>query len=196
MGRARDVRLRMLLLTLAAVACGGILLAWIGGVTGRPEVQPLAFPDPRIDPGGHAAAQRRAEAQQRFEQGVLMLHAKRYEHAITAFHRVLELAPQSPETHANMGFALLGLGRFSAARDFFESATGLNRQQVNAYYGLAVALEGLHDLPGAIGAMRAYLHLSPDDDPFRRKAEAALWEWRAAAGAAGAQKESRAAERR
>ena len=29
----------------------------------------------------------------------------------------------------------------------------------------------------ARGAMRTYAHLAPKDDPFRRKAEAALWEW-------------------
>jgi hypothetical protein len=27
--------------------------------------------------------------------------------------------------------------------------------------------------------MRTYAHLAPKDDPFRRKAEAALWEWQA-----------------
>jgi len=174
-----DSRARALLLTLAAIAVGGMALAWIGGITWQPEAKQLAAPDPRLDPSGHAAAERRAEAERRFAQGVVMLHAKRYEHALTAFHRVLELAPDSAETHANMGFALLGLGRHAAARDFFDSATELNRRQLNAYYGLAVALEGLHDLPGALGAMRTYVHLSRGDDPFVRKAQAALWEWEA-----------------
>lgn len=180
MARARDLRVHALLFTLAAVAAGGLALAWLGGIGGQPDAQPLAAPDPRLDPSGHAAARRRAEAEERFAQGVVMLHARRYEHAVTAFHRVLELAPRSPQAHANMGFALLGLGRHAAARDFFDSATELNRRQLNAYYGLAVALEGLHDLPGAVGAMRTYVHLSPGDDPFVRKAQAALWEWEAA----------------
>jgi tetratricopeptide (TPR) repeat protein len=177
MARARDVRARTLLFTLAAVAAGGLALAWMGGIGGQPDAQPLAAPDARLDPAGHAAARRSAEAERRFAQGVVMLHAKRYEHAMTAFHRVLELAPDSAETHVNMGFALIGLGRHAAARDFFESATELNRQQRNAYYGLAVALEALHDLPGAVGAMRTYVHLGRGDDPFVRKAQAALWEW-------------------
>lgn len=113
----------------------------------------------------------------RFEQGVVMLHARQYDPAIASFHRVLELAPDMPEAHVNMGFALLGLSRFDAARDFFESATELRRNQINAYYGLALALEGLGDFPGAAGAMRSYLHRSQQDDPFRAKAQAALDRW-------------------
>ena len=99
---------------------------------------------------------------------------------MTAFHRVLELDPEMPEAHVNMGFALIGLGRYAAARDFFEGAMALRRDQVNAYYGLAVALDELHDRPGAIGAMRTYVHLSKPDDPYVRKAQAALWEWETA----------------
>ena len=108
-----------------------------------------------------------------------MLHARQHEHAITAFHRVLELDPAMPEAHVNMGFALIGLERYSAARDFFEGAIALRREQVNAYYGLAVALDGLGDRPAAIGAMRTFVHLSKADDPYQRKAQAALWEWEA-----------------
>ena len=48
------------------------------------------------------------------------------------------------------------------------------------YYGLALAHEADGDLPAAMGAMRAYLHLSPADDKHRAKARSALWEWEAA----------------
>lgn len=54
------------------------------------------------------------------------------------------------------------------------------RGQVNAYYGLAEAPEGMYDLPGAIGAMRTYLHVAPAGDQYRRKAEAAIGEWQEA----------------
>ena len=128
-----------------------------------------------------AGGPRAAEIDLRFHQGVVMLHAKRHDHAIAAFHRVLELAPDMPEAHVDMGFALLGAGRPEAARVSFETATALRPRQANAYYGLAMALEALGDLPAARGAMRTYLHLMPAGDPYRRKAEAALWEWQAAA---------------
>ena len=134
-----------------------------------------------IGPGSHAEQKAREELDRRFSEGVLMLHAKQYEHALTAFHRVLELDPRMPEAHVNAGYALLGMERFQAAADFFDTATNLRPNQLNAYYGLGEALMAMGDRQGALQAMETYLHRSPSDDPFRRKAEAAIWELRAAA---------------
>lgn len=176
--RAADIRRRGLLLTVLATLLVGAAVAWWPDefhLPGSKLFRPTALADPR----GHAAGKRDEEIRSRFAQGVMMLHMRQYEHALTAFHRVIELAPRMPEAHVNMGFALLGLQRWAAARDFFESATALRSEQANAYYGLAVALEELGDRPGAIGAMRTYLHRAAADDAFRRKAEAALWEWQA-----------------
>lgn len=124
----------------------------------------------------HGADKRRVKT--RFEQGVAMLHMRQYEYAMVAFHEVLSLAPELPEAYVNMGFSLLGLGQWQQARGFFEAAMDLRHDQVNAYYGLAIALEELGDLDGAIGAMKSYVHRAPRDDPYRPRAEAALWEWR------------------
>ncbi len=120
---------------------------------------------------------RMAEIEQRFEQAVVMLHARRYEEAIVALERVIALSPRLPEAYVNLGYALLGLERYDTARDFFLAATELQPFQGNAYWGLAVALEALEDLEGALGAMRTYIHLAPEDDPFVRQARSALWEW-------------------
>jgi len=169
--RRRDMRPFAIGITLLLVAGGG----WL--------VQSVPRSDGAFVPREHAAERLKADIEQRFQQGVIMLHAKQYEHALTAFHRVLQLAPEMPEAYVNTGFALLGMQRYKEAADFFESATQLRTTQVNAYYGLAVALEGLGDLPGALGAMRTYVHLSKPDDPFRPKAEAAIWEWSAARSA-------------
>lgn len=179
----RDVRWRALALTVLVVTLGGVVMAALseGGVFG------WRFPLPGVASSavGGAQAETLREIKLRFQQGVVMLHAKRYEHAMTAFHRVLELDPAMPEAHVNMGFALIGLQRFVAARDFFTSAIELRRQQVNAYYGLALALDELQDRPGAIGAMRTFVHLSQQDDPYRRKALSALWEWESSPKTAG-----------
>lgn len=155
----KDARIRAVLATCAAIVAIGIVIA--------------------VLPGSGPRAASSPEIGERFTQGVVMLHAKQYEHALTAFHRVLELDPTLPEAYVNSGFALLGMGEAAAARDFFASALELRPRQLNAYYGLAVAYERLGDLPAARGAMRTYAHLAPQDDPFRRKAEAALWEWEA-----------------
>jgi hypothetical protein len=169
-----DVRWKALAATAAGIVVLGAALTWWPAGFGRDQGSGR---DPLAGRGEHARQQREAEVKSRFEQGVVMLHARQFDPAIASFHRVLELAPEMPEAHVNMGFALLGLSRFDAARDFFESATDLRPDQINAYYGLALALEGLGDFPGATGAMRTYLHRSQKDDPFRTKAQAALDGW-------------------
>jgi predicted Zn-dependent protease len=153
----KDLRLRAFLASVGAIVLVGILIGVL------PSAGPRAVSNPEVE--------------QRFTQGVVMLHAKQYEHALTAFHRVLQLEPAMPEAHVNAGFALLGMNQPAVARGFFEGAIALRKQQLNAYYGLAVASEQLGDVAAARGAMRTYAHLAPKDDPFRRKAEAALWEW-------------------
>lgn len=165
--RRIDRRPVAIVLTLALVVAGG----WALRTWNREPVTP---------PLQHAEQQLKAEVDTRFQQGVVMLHAKQYEHAMTAFHRVLQLAPRMPEAHVNTGFALVGMKRHAEAEAFFRTAIDLRPEQTNAYYGLAMALEGKDDLPAAVAAMQAYMHLSKPDDRYRRKAEAAIWEWREA----------------
>jgi len=117
------------------------------------------------------------ELETRFQQAVVMMHAEEYEHAVTALHRVLELSPEMPEAYVNMGFALFGLERYKAARDFFQTAADIRPYQDNAYWGMAISLEKLGDLEGALGAMRTYIHLAQPNDPYVRRARSALWEW-------------------
>lgn len=169
----RDVRGPAIALTLGATLVVGSLLAYSSDDNDSVAKQV----DPRADGAAHAAEKRTEEVARRFSQSVALLNAKEYEAAASELHRVLALAPQLPEAHVNMGFAMIGVERFALARDFFSSAIDLNTQQVNAYYGMAVALEGLRDMPGALGAMRSYVHLSKADDAYLPKAQAAIWEW-------------------
>lgn len=161
------------------------LVMLLGALSRSPELASLEsstvkHADPVQDPRGHAIAAREQEIDKRFQQAVMMLHAGQYEYAITALHRVIALSPRMPEAYVNMGFALLGLKRYKAARDFFQTAIDFRPYQGNAYWGLAAALEGLNDLPGAVGAMRTYIHLAPSDprsEDYVRRARAAIWEW-------------------
>jgi len=168
----RDVRVRALLITAVLVIAGGLSIAylpnlWHASVADGSE-------EARAD---HAREKTASEIRQRFDEGVLMLNDKKYEQALKAFHRVLELSPDMPEAHVNAGFALNGLGQYAVARDFFEGAIELRKNQLNAYYGLAEALVGLQDYPGALGAMRTFLHLASLDDPYRHMAESAARQW-------------------
>ena len=186
MGR-RGFRGRTLLATMAAVVALGAALHWVssGGAAGRaqtvlPGIAEYQAAQTSQGSGNQAPDSSEAEIARRFSEGVAMLHAKRYEHAATAFHAVLARASRLPEAHVNMGFALVGLSRHRMARDFFQNAIDIRPSQRNAYYGLAIALEELGDLAGAARAMRTFVHLAPPDDPFLRKANAALWEWSSA----------------
>lgn len=165
-GARPDQRRRALWLTLGLVAAGGLALH---------EMQPWHAPEPvpSAAPAPHAQDTRRL-----FDAAVVMLHARRYEEAATALHRVLAYAPKLPEAHVNMGFAMLGLARLQEAHDFFEGASALAPGQANAYYGLALVHEARGDLAAATGAMRTYLHLARDERPEHlARARAALWEW-------------------
>lgn len=167
-GTAGDPRARAVLLTVALVLLGGLVIAGVSG----------GGPTPTGAPAAAAAARAHEErVALHFRQGVVMLHAKHHEHALVAFDQVLRFAPEMPEAHVNAGFALVGLGRHDQARAHFEKAMALRPLQGNAYYGLAMALEGLGDRRSAMGAMRTYLHLPGVEERYRRKAEAALWEW-------------------
>lgn len=132
----------------------------------------------------HAQERINAEIAQQFQKSVTLLQEKKFDEAITVLHRVLQFAPTMPEASANMGYALLGLKRYAAARDFFVASIQLNKNQANAYYGLAMAHDGLHDLPAAISTMRIYQHLVPADDVFRQRADAILKAWEAQPNAA------------
>lgn len=168
--------------TIASATSVLLLLAMLGLLAGFAQRDDFA---PRVDaqPAGNSALaqeSRDPRMQQialRFEQAVAMLHAKQYDHAVTALHKVIELSPNLVDAHVNMGYALLGLSRFKAAGDFFARAIRLDSYKANAYWGLASALEGLGDKQAALGAMRTYIHLAPAGDPFVRKARSAMWEW-------------------
>jgi tetratricopeptide (TPR) repeat protein len=197
-GPRRDIRIRAIALTIAAVVAGGALIHRVLTPDAGPAATATpARTDPRSDPAGHAAESREREIALRFQQAAMMLHAGQHEHAIAALHRLLDLAPRMPEAHVNMGFALAGLKRHAAARDFFASAIELNPMQANAYYGLALAADELGDRPAAVGAMRSYLHLARKEDPRHlSKARAALWEWETQAATPPATAASRPAGNR
>lgn len=161
-----DVRIRALVLTLfLIIAIAGIVRFWPAQTTPAPDALPN-------EPVAADDAVRR-----HFDWAVTQLRTGHYEQAINGFRAVLEQAPGMPEAYVNTGFAQIELQQFEQAALSFQAALDLRPAQVNAYWGLAVSLEGLCDIPGAMGAMRTYVHLAEPDDIYLTRANAALWEW-------------------
>ena len=187
---AKKNRVKALAITVGAILVLGIALSLAPGwKTTAPEMsQPvtstakpaISQPLPADNPFNQQQHVRERQIQLRFQQAVMMLHAKRYEEAVAALHEVLRIEPKLVDAHVNMGFALLELGSPKAAADFFFTATELRPLQANAYYGLAEAYDQLGLLRMAIDAMETYVHLPEAVPKFKRKAQSALWEWREA----------------
>lgn len=116
-----------------------------------------------------------------FTRGIEAMRLGDAQAAAVAFDQARAINPHVPEAHVNLGFAYLAAQRPREAATAFDRALTINPRQNNAYYGLGEALDAIGDRKGAIGAMRSYVHLTKEDDPFRRKALSALWEWEAAA---------------
>jgi tetratricopeptide (TPR) repeat protein len=125
-----------------------------------------------------------------FQRAVQQMLDKDYSSAADTWSRLLVLQPNLPEAHVNLGFSLLELGQSHRACEHFDQASNINRFQINAYYGLAACLEAEGDLRAALGAMRAYTHLADPNDPFMRKANAAIWEWETRLSKSAAQQDS------
>lgn len=112
-----------------------------------------------------------------FSAGVEALRRGDAHAAMVAFKEASNLRPSSSHAHVNLGFALVEMQSFDEALGEFTLALQNNPNQFNAYYGIAEALEGKGELGQAADAMKTYLYFAPAADPFRRRAEAALWEW-------------------
>jgi tetratricopeptide (TPR) repeat protein len=110
------------------------------------------------------------ELDRHFERSVMLLHARRFDYALVAIEQVLSIAPRLPEGHVNLGYALLGLERHGDARTAFLNAIGLRSDQHNAYYGLALAEQGLGNLVAALTAIDSWLHTVEADNPYHEKA--------------------------
>lgn len=183
---------------------GGLLAAGLGagflfdavelrGVSAPPQRMAEAQPDPQQTPAAPDKAEEIAAAPERpqpaqppkpetpfdlaFNAGIAHLQVGDALAAAKSFEQARSIDPHVPETYVNLAFAYLELGRAKASVDLLQRATEIAPNMYNAYFGLAEAFDALGDRDGAKGAMRTYLHLAPEDDPFRRVAMSALWEW-------------------
>ncbi len=140
--------------------------------------------NPQDDPSGHAKQARESEASLRFQQALAMMDTQRFEYALVALNRVLELNPDDPRALTKKGFALQALGQPAQAFAAFDRALDVDPGHAMAYFGAAAALESLGDLEAALSGMRSFLHTT-DMGPeklYVAQARSAIWEWEARLG--------------
>lgn len=112
-----------------------------------------------------------------FDSALTHMQNRQYPQAVLVWNELLLINDTMPEVHVNQGFSLFEMGHIEPASRHFQRALELNSYQVNAYYGLAICFEKMGEMEAAMGAMRSFIHLADDNDPFIRKARSALWEW-------------------
>jgi len=170
MNRRRNRMVRAVPLLAAGVVALGAALSLLPG---RGVEAPLALEPAPAEPG----------FSDYFATGVHLLQVGLPREAAAAFENAKRLRPHVAEARINLGYAYLAAGEFAEAEATFSAALDLKPGQINGYYGWAESLEALDDLPAAIGAMRSFVHLSAKDHPYRRRALAAIWEWKASLAA-------------
>lgn len=119
------------------------------------------------------------------KQARSMLAAKRFREAFAPLQKIIALAPGDAQAHLHLGLAIEGLGNFELARRYYEAAIDRDPTLPDAYFGYATASESLGDLENALGAMRSFLHVQRDADPYRLRvaqARSAIWEWESKLG--------------
>lgn len=160
-----DIRLRAVIITMLLLLLVSVGVDMFSGSPSQAIIKPEVTMSSQRD------------TDELFSGGVRLLQEHEYKKSINSFRNVLKDSPRMPEAYSNIGFAHFGLKHYALAAESFTTALDLNPSQVNAYWGLAISFEALCDIPAALGAMRTYVHLAQQDDPYIKKARAAIWEW-------------------
>lgn len=91
---------------------------------------------------------------------------QQYSEAIRDYRRELALNPD-PRPWRGIGQAYVELGRTDSARYAFEQALALDSTFAQAHFGLALLLDDLGDVEGALRAARRALAHAPDSPEYR-----------------------------
>lgn len=168
----KDLRNRVLVLTVLSIALAGLMISKPWSVRDQmPSGQAI------VDMVADFTGDPESELDPEFIAAVAALQSGHFARALEVFKRFQTRAPHLPEVHVNLGFTYLGMGQLALAEASFQQALQLRPGQANAYYGMALIHERRGDLDLARGAMRTFIHLADEADPYVRKANAALWEW-------------------
>ncbi len=106
-----------------------------------------------------------------FDAGISNLYQKNYDGAIEEFEQSLKYNPHSPSTLNNIGFAYFDKGDIAKAVEYQARALEADPEFANAYYGLALALERMGKVDGAIKNWKEFLSRIEPGSKWAKKAE-------------------------
>lgn len=106
-----------------------------------------------------------ASADALFDAALLAEDDARYEEAAALYQRAIDVAPDDPVLHYNLGNVLYALGRCGEAIASFRQATALDPEYVEAWSNLGACLADEDDTHGALKALDTALALMPGFEP-------------------------------
>ena len=101
-------------------------------------------------------------SQELFELGQQYEEQERYDDAIEAYRKCLELSPRCPEAYFNLGNVLREMGDRDGAEQSFRMAIAQEPAFAPAWYNLADVQEQRGKLLDAISTLQAVLNVAPD----------------------------------
>jgi tetratricopeptide (TPR) repeat protein len=108
-----------------------------------------------------AATQSTPRVPEQTQKGERLLSQGQWEEAMKEFHASLQIEPNRPDTHANLGMAYYFNGDSASAIPEFQEALRLDQDRVDALHGLGLALYDQGDFAGAITAFRSSSQQNP-----------------------------------
>ncbi len=98
-----------------------------------------------------------------YKRGGTLLELKRYEEALKAYNRAVELKPEYAEAWLGKGNTLLELKRYQDALDAYDKAIQIQRDYLEAWNGRGEALASLQRYEEAVNSFDAALKIKPDN---------------------------------
>lgn len=201
--RRRDVRGRVLLVTILAIAILGYGVSKVPGrgISGDQSVQAAKTfgaefaelaPSTRGVPDNEFVSS--PPSRQLIENsptGRILDRARdkvrsgQFDQALLTLNDAHRLLHDNAEAFMLIGQALEGKKDYETARDFYNASLNRDPWLSDAHWGFATSSEALGDLESALAGMRSYLHTEKDPDPARlriNQARSAIWEWEAKLG--------------
>lgn len=98
-----------------------------------------------------------------YGKGVVLSNSGRYEEALQAYDKAIELKPDFSSAWLNKGNALGKLGRYEKALQTYDKVIELSPDDSNAWYNKGAVLSNLGRYEEALQAYDKVIELNPDD---------------------------------